>query len=49
VGEPFIETGFRNVLMCPHLFRFGGWYYFIGGNRWFRSRNGFGPWKPHEP
>ena len=47
--EPFIEIGFRNVLMCPHLFRFGDWYYFIGGNRWFRSRSEFGPWKAHEP
>jgi hypothetical protein len=49
VAEPFIETDVRNVAMCPHLFRFGDWYYFIGGTQWFRSRNEFGPWTPHEP
>ncbi|NCO38908.1 MAG: hypothetical protein GW911_02170 [Armatimonadetes bacterium] len=49
VPEPFIETDVRNVAMCPHLFKFGGWYYFIGGTQWFRSRNEFGPWTPPEP
>jgi len=49
VPEPFIETDVRNVAMCPHLFRFGDWYYFIGGTQWFRSRHEFGPWTPHEP
>jgi hypothetical protein len=49
VAEPFIETDVLNVAMCPHLFRFGDWCYFIGGNQWFRSRNEFGPWTAHEP
>ena len=49
VDEPFIETDVRSVVICPHLFRFGDWHYFIGGNQWFRSRNEFGPWTPHEP
>ena len=47
--EPFIETDVLNVAMCPHLFRFGEWYYFIGGTQWFRSRHEFGPWTPHQP
>lgn len=47
--EPFIETDVMAVAMCPHLFRMGGWYYFIGGNCWFRSRGEFGPWEPHTP
>ena len=49
VKEPFIETDVLNVAMCPHLFRFGEWYYFIGGTQWFRSRHEFGPWTPHQP
>ncbi|MBN2451240.1 MAG: hypothetical protein JXR77_12675 [Lentisphaeria bacterium] len=49
VPEPFIETDVRNVAMCPHLFPFGDWYYFIGGTQWFRSRHEFGPWEKHRP
>lgn len=35
--------------MCPHLFRFGDWHYFIGGTQWFHSRHEFGPWEKHDP
>ena len=49
VATPFIETDVTNVAMCPHLFRLGDWYYFIGGNQWWRSRGEFGPWTKHQP
>ena len=36
--------------MCPHWFRWNGWYYFIGGvDGIFRSREPYGPWTRQWP
>ncbi len=35
---------------CPHLFAWNGWYYFIlGANAIWKSRNALGPWEPIAP
>ena len=49
--EPFLVTD-KSVLphMCPHWFRWNGWYYFIGGlDCIFRSREPYGPWTRQWP
>jgi len=55
VEEPFIasETGL-DIDICPHVFHFGGWYYYMCGaprhqSGVWRSRGPFGPWAEHRP
>ena len=49
--EPFLVTDEAVVpQMCPHWFRWNGWYYFIGGvDGIFRSREPYGPWTRQWP
>lgn len=49
--EPFLVTDEAVVpQMCPHFFRWNGWYYFIGGvDGIFRSREPYGPWTRQWP
>lgn len=49
--EPFIVTDESVVpQMCPHWFRWNGWYYFITGVEGvFRSREPYGPWTRQLP
>ncbi|MFC1601501.1 LamG-like jellyroll fold domain-containing protein [Candidatus Sumerlaeota bacterium] len=52
--EPFIVTDARfNISICPHLFEWNGWYYFMAGftessGVWL-SHDLFGPWTLHKP
>lgn len=35
---------------CPHLFRWNGWFYFLlGTNAIWKSKNALGPWQEMEP
>jgi hypothetical protein len=47
VDEPVIASD-EIVGMCPNLFRFGDWYYYLASGFW-KSRKPFGPWTRHEP
>lgn len=49
--EPFIVTDESVVpQMCPHWFRWKGWYYFITGVEGvFRSKEPYGPWTRQTP
>ena len=51
--EPFIVTDSRfSPDICPHLFEWNGWHYFMGGyttrSGVWRSRDQFGPWTLQE-
>ena len=46
----FIVTDAKLVpQICPHLFEWNGWYYFIGGSGVWMSEKQFGPWTFHTP
>jgi len=47
---PFMEVDEKyGVRTCPHLFGWNGWFYFMGGNTIWISRQQFGPWTLHAP
>lgn len=39
----------RRLAICPNVFRFGDWHYYICGSGAWKSRGWFGPWKECEP
>jgi hypothetical protein len=43
--EPFLDAGG----CCPHVFRWGEWWYLFIGNRTWRSRSLNGPWTEQRP
>ena len=48
--DPLIVTDPRfSISICPHLFEWNGWYYFIAGIGVWMSENQFGPWTSHTP
>jgi hypothetical protein len=46
--RPFIRSD-KRLAICPNVFPFGDWYYYICGTGVWRSPNQFGPWTEHEP
>jgi hypothetical protein len=48
VEGPFI-TSDKRLNICPNVFQFGQWHYYICGSGVWRSRGAFGPWTEHEP
>jgi hypothetical protein len=37
------------LAICPHVFKFGGWHYYICGSGVWKSRGWFGPWTENTP
>ncbi len=48
VEETFISSD-KPLAICPNVFRFGSWYYYVCGSGVWRSQGIFGPWSEHEP
>ncbi len=48
VEEPFI-TSDKKLNICPNIFQFGRWHYYICGSGVWRSHGAFGPWTEHKP
>ena len=44
----FIESD-KRLAICPNIFRFGDWHYYICGTGVWRSKEPFGPWEEHSP
>lgn len=48
VDGPFIASD-KHLAICPNVFQFGPWHYYICGSGVWRSREAFGPWTEHRP
>ena len=48
VDGPFIASD-KHLAICPNVFQFGPWHYYICGSGVWRSRGPYGPWTEHEP
>ena len=48
VEGPFIASD-KHLAICPNVFPFGDWHYYICGSGVWRSREPFGPWTEHDP
>lgn len=46
--SPFIAAD-KPLAICPNVFAFGGWKYYICGSGIWKSRNWFGPWIENTP
>ena len=47
--EKLFITSDKKLNICPNVFHFGQWHYYICGSGVWRSRGAFGPWIEHEP
>lgn len=45
---PFIASD-KSLNICPNVFQFGAWHYYICGNGVWKSRGWFGPWTQNTP
>lgn len=48
VEGPFIASD-KHLAICPNVFQFGAWHYYLCGSGVWRSRGPFGPWTEHDP
>ena len=48
IEGPFIASD-KSLAICPNVFQFGRWHYYICGSGVWRSRGAFGPWIEHNP
>lgn len=48
VEGPFISSD-KHLAICPNVFRFGQWHYYICGSGVWRSPGPLGPWTEHKP
>ncbi len=46
--KPFISSE-RWLATCPNIFEFGGWWYYLCGSGFWRSKDATGPWTEHSP
>ncbi len=48
VEGSFIESD-KRLDLCPNVFQFGDWHYYLCGRGFWRSKQPFGPWEEHSP
>ena len=39
----------KHLAICPNVFKFGDWHYYICGSGVWKSRSWFGPWAENTP
>ncbi len=47
-AEAFISSD-KRLSICPNIFQFGQWHYYLCSSGVWRSRGAFGPWSEHKP